>query len=119
MNVTLPTRLLAGSRVAIGLALFLAPATTGRAWLGDVVDDAGAKMAVRGLGARDLTIGVATLAALDDDRPPLRWLEAGIVADLADAAAALLARGDRPAIGGRDDGGRGRWRRGGRRVAAA
>ncbi len=97
MDVKLPTRLLAGGRVAIGLALFLAPATAGRAWLGDVVDDAGAKIAIRGLGARDLTIGVATLVALEDDGPPLRWLEAGIVADLADATAVLLARRERPA----------------------
>lgn len=87
------SRLLAGGRVAIGLALFLAPARTARGWMGDVVDTPGASLAIRGLGARDVAIGVGQLAALAREDPSLDgWLEAGAVADAADAAAAVLAR---------------------------
>lgn len=89
-------RTLAGSRIAIGLALFVAPAVSARTWLGDGVDDPGTRMAIRGLGARDVALGVGTLAALEADAPVHRWLEAGAAADLGDAAAAVLARRDRP-----------------------
>lgn len=91
------TRLLAAGRVAIGLGLFAAPATAARSWLGDAVDDAGTRMATRGLGARDVALGVGTLVALRDDGPVRPWLDAGVAADLADATAAVLARGERPA----------------------
>lgn len=89
-------RLVAGARTAIGIALFVAPATAGRGWIGRSVEDAGTRMAVRGLGARDVAIGVGMLAALEGDGSPDRWLEAGAVADLADAASAVLARDERP-----------------------
>jgi hypothetical protein len=89
-------RFLAGTRVAIGLALFVAPRQAARSWLGDAVDDAGARMGVRGLGARDVALGAGLLAAIEDGGSPDRWLEAGAVADLADAAAVLMAREERP-----------------------
>lgn len=93
-------RALAGGRVAIGLALFVAPAAAGRAWLGDAVDDAGGRIAVRALGARDVVLGVGTWTALDTDADlpgAPRWLEAGAAADLADATAVALSRRGRPA----------------------
>lgn len=97
MDPTLLARLLAGGRVALGLALFVAPRQAARTWIGDDVDQAGTRMAIRGLGARDVALGAGLLAALEAGGSTHRWLEAGAVADLADAAAVLIARDERPA----------------------
>ncbi|MFA9428989.1 hypothetical protein [Egicoccus sp. AB-alg2] len=94
MDVRLATRCLAATRIGLGLALFLAPRRVARGWIGDDADRPGAAAAVRGLGARDVALGVGMLAAIDDrqdDADLHRWIEAGIVADLADGAATLLA----------------------------
>lgn len=96
MDARTITRTLAGLRTALGTALFVAPATAGGGWIGRSVDDAGTRMAVRGLGARDVALGIGTLTALERGGDVDGWLEAGAVADLADATAALLARTDRP-----------------------
>lgn len=96
MDPTLLAKLLAGGRVAIGLALFVAPRQAARRWVGDEVDETGTRMALRGLGARDVALGAGLLASLEDGASTDRWLEAGAVADLADAAAVVLARDERP-----------------------
>lgn len=96
MNPPTLARVLAVGRIAIGTALFVAPALSARSWLGDDVDDAGAKMATRGLGARDVAIGLGLLTALGGEGDPRRWLDAGVLGDLADATAAVLARDERP-----------------------
>lgn len=93
MDARLLTRLLACGRIGIGLALFAAPRTAARLWLGDDVSPRTGLLA-RGLGARDLVIGVGQLVTLDDDRDVDPWLDAGIAADTADTAAVLLARRD-------------------------
>ncbi len=97
MDPRMLTKALAAGRVAIGLALFAAPATAGRSWLGDDVDLAGTRMATRGLGARDVALGVGTFTAAHTGAPVRTWLEASAAADLADATAAILARDERPA----------------------
>jgi hypothetical protein len=52
-------------------------------------------MAARGLGGRDLALGLATLGGLAGrDGSARRWLEAGAIADGADFVATLSARGD-------------------------
>jgi hypothetical protein len=88
-------RVLAAGRVAVGGALIAAPDVATRRWLGEVhEEDPGRAIAVRGLGARDVVLGVGLLVALrsgTDARVASRWVEAGIVADLADAAATLAA----------------------------
>lgn len=91
------SRLLAAGRVAVGLGLFLAPSRLGRGWLGEVADEPGTTVATRGLGARDLALGVGALATSDDPDRGRRWIEAGIVADVGDALATLLTADDRPA----------------------
>lgn len=96
MDARLLTRLLACGRIGIGLALFAAPRTAGRAWLGHDVTPA-ARLLARGLGARDLAIGVGQLVALDGDGDVDSWLDAGIAADTADATAAVLGRSELPA----------------------
>lgn len=97
MDPSLAARLLAGGRVAFGLALFVAPRQTARTWIGDAVDDPGTRMAIRGLGARDVALGAGLLAALEGGGATHRWLEAGAAADLGDLAAAALGRDARPA----------------------
>lgn len=93
MDLRLITRLLACGRVGIGLALFAAPRTAARLWLGHDVSVSTGLLA-RGLGARDLVIGVGQLVALDADDDIGPWLDAGAAADIADTAAVVLARGD-------------------------
>ncbi|WP_052667298.1 hypothetical protein [Nitriliruptor alkaliphilus] len=86
---------LAGARVAVGVALVAAPDVATRRWLGSLTeDDPGRQVAVRGIGARDVALGIGALVALRDDAAPrqaARWLEAGVVADLADAGAIAVA----------------------------
>lgn len=86
---------LAGSRIVVGVALVAAPGAATRRWLGSSSEhDPGREIAVRGLGARDVVLGVGTLVALrsgSEVRQAARWLEAGVVADLADAAATAVA----------------------------
>lgn len=93
--VRLLARGLAGGRIAIGAALVALPDATARRWLGGAGEgDPGRQVAIRGLGARDVVLGVGTLVALRDGgdvRSAARWLEAGVVADLADAASTAIA----------------------------
>ena len=91
MDARLLTRLFACARIGIGLALFAAPRTAARLWLGHEVSP-GAGVLARGLGARDLALGVGQLVTLDADRDVEPWMDAAIAADTADAAAVLLAR---------------------------
>lgn len=88
-------RALGAGRIAVGVALVAVPALATRQWLGETdEDDTGRAIAVRGLGARDIVLGVGTLVALRpgaDRREAARWIEAGVVADLADAAATIVA----------------------------
>jgi hypothetical protein len=86
---------LAAGRIAVGVALVAAPDGATRRWLGTRSEgDPGREVAVRGLGARDVVLGVGTLVALrsgGEVRQAARWIEAGIVADLADAASTAVA----------------------------
>lgn len=91
MDARLLTRLLACGRVGIGAALFAAPRTAARLWLGGDVS-AGTALLARGLGARDMAIGVGQLVTLDNGGDVRPWIEAGVAADTADATATLLGR---------------------------
>ncbi len=84
---------LAAGRVAIGTAAFAAPAIVGRDWLGGVAESAGTKIALRGLGARDVAIGIGLLATLDEPARARNWVEAGVLADAGDFVATALGRG--------------------------
>lgn len=96
MNASTLARVVAVSRLAFGLALFVAPTPAARGWLGRDAQRSGTRLAVRGLGARDVVLAVGTLASLDDRDTARRWLDATITADLSDVGAALLeSRGQR------------------------
>lgn len=101
MDARTIARITAAGRIGIGIALFAAPATSGRLWFSRDLGTAG-QTALRGLGARDVAIGVGSLLALDDDGDASGWIDAGIVADAADTAAILLAAKDldrKPVVG--------------------
>ena len=87
-------RLIAAGRVGIGTALLFAPKLAGRRWIGEAADRRGTQVALRGLGGRDLALGIGTLLALRHDAPIRGWVEAGSLADGTDAAATLLAGDD-------------------------
>lgn len=91
MDPRLLIRLLACGRIGLGVALFAAPRTAARLWLGRDVSPAAGVLA-RGLGARDLALGIGMLVTVDDGNDVDPWMDAGVVADTADAAAVLMAR---------------------------
>ena len=79
-------RLLSIGRVAFGALMVLAPRRAARLWTGESEESAISAMAVRGLGARDLAIGMGTL---EEDGDVAGWLRAGMVSDAGDALGVL------------------------------
>ncbi|MCW3013870.1 MAG: hypothetical protein JWO02_962 [Solirubrobacterales bacterium] len=92
-------RILAGGRVLIGVALVVLPEQSSRPWLGDVSATAGAQVAVRALGIRDVLLGAITLHTLSHPQVGARWLQACAVADTVDAVATYAARDELPTAG--------------------
>ena len=85
-------RITAAGRVAIGAALLVAPQAVTRAWTGPTGALPGAKLLGRGLGVRDLMLGVGVINALDRGDPRAQdWVRASAVADVGDAVATALA----------------------------
>ena len=85
---------IAAGRLAFGLGLFAAPERLARGWLGADAGRAPAKIALRGLGARDIAISAGTLAALGDEEALAQWVAAAIGCDACDVLATLLAPAD-------------------------
>jgi hypothetical protein len=81
--------------VLVGGFLVLAPGRAISLWTGGPPTPA-ARLAARGLGARDVVLGVGTLAALAGKGSAGRWLRGAAAADAADFAATLAAIGDLP-----------------------
>jgi hypothetical protein len=97
MNAALIARLVAAGRVGFGVALTLTPERMATPWLGSDAARPGTRVAIRGLGARDLALGAGALAATAAD---LRlWVAAGIVADTADLVATVAAGDSLPLAG--------------------
>ena len=76
-------------RIVVGAALFLAPRRVARGWTGEHSHETTSALALRGMGARDLALGVGILAALERGAPVRGWLEAGVLSDAADAVGTL------------------------------
>ena len=83
-----------GFRVAYGAALIVAPDKVTKSWLGSL-DDA-SRVALRGLGAREVGLHVLAIAAVLDDAPVKPLLAASIAGDLSDVLATALGRGGLP-----------------------
>src|SRR5438270_12862033 len=91
METTQQSRVLGAIRLGVGSALVAAPGWAGRIWVGPGADGPGSKVFARAVGARDVALGVRILSASDDSGQSRDWLMSGIMADLADAAATLIA----------------------------
>src|SRR3954452_25082957 len=78
-------------RAGVGAALVAAPGWAGRIWVGPGADGAGSKVFARAVGARDVALGARVLRAARNGEEAREWLRAGFVADMADAAATILA----------------------------
>lgn len=89
---------LALGRVAFGAALVVAPRPATAVWTGQPPVDERALMLARGLGVRDLALGLGCLSALRaDDRSQLRaWFAASGLSDATDGASTLAARATLP-----------------------
>jgi hypothetical protein len=85
-----------GLRVAYGLALIAAPERLTRAWLGAAGGTAPTQVALRGLGAREIALHGAALAAAVAGAPVRPWLAVSVAGDLSDIAATAAAGGPLP-----------------------
>jgi hypothetical protein len=83
---------LAGLRIAYGAALVAAPARTTRPWIGPGAELSATRVAVRGLGAREVFLHAGALAAAITGAPVRPWLIASIGGDCADIASTFAAR---------------------------
>jgi hypothetical protein len=87
---------LAWARIGIGAMCFVAPRMTIKIWLGERADEPVSKIGIRGIGARDVAIGLGILHSLDNGGSPRKWLEASVMADAADAISTLGSWRDLP-----------------------
>ncbi len=83
--------MLSVARAAIGALLIVAPGVAGGRWIGDVAHDRRTKIAIRGLGARDLALGLGALRALDRGEPVRPWAQLAALGDASDAVSSILA----------------------------
>lgn len=90
-------RTVAVGRVGFGIALFATPERLTERWLGPDARRGGARVAVRGLGARDLALGLGALISPPAALAP--WVLGGIVADVGDLLATATADGSVPLSG--------------------
>ena len=100
MEQTDIARAVAAGRVLIGTALSVAPAPAAAGWIGRDVASPGTQAMVRGLGARDLGLGLGVLYAASRGSGLRPWLAASALADAADFAATAI-HGDKFPSSGR------------------
>jgi hypothetical protein len=90
------TRILAASvlglRVAYGVALIAAPARLTKRWLGPAVERDPTRVALRGLGAREVLLHAGGLAAALGGGAVRPWLAASVAGDVSDIAATAAGR---------------------------
>ena len=98
MDAVKLTRAIGVARAGFGVGLLARPERLTEAWIGGDAHRAGTQVAVRGLGGRDLVLGIGALTSEGRDRQ--RWVAAGITGDLVDLTATLAA-GDRVPLRGR------------------
>jgi hypothetical protein len=89
------TAVVLGLRIAYGAGLVAAPGRLTGRWLGPAPDSA-TRVAIRGLGAREIALHCAALHAAFSGRPLRPWLMASMAGDLSDIAATAAARDGLP-----------------------
>ena len=97
MTAPMIARFVAAGRIGFGVALIVAPERVTSPWLGSDAGRPGARVVTRGLGARDLALGVGALAAADSELQP--WVAGAIVADTVDLVATVAAGRSLPLTG--------------------
>ncbi len=86
-----------GLRIAYGAGLLAAPDKVTKRWLGPGREAAAATVALRGLGAREVAVHGAGLAAALRGAPIQPWLAVSIAGDVSDIAATTASRRGLPA----------------------
>lgn len=82
-------RFLGALRVGLGIGMFLAPRRVLKTWTGEADRSLPSTLALRGMAARDIALGMGLLMAIENGSPQRGWLEAGALADAGDALATL------------------------------
>lgn len=78
-------------RLGLGIGMFLMPRRVLKSWTGENAGDLPSTLALRGMAGRDVAIGLGLLMAIENDSPKRGWLEAGALADAADATGTILS----------------------------
>ncbi|HEU0019599.1 MAG TPA: hypothetical protein VFQ14_04840 [Thermoleophilaceae bacterium] len=86
--------LFAVGRLAFGAGLMAVPDKVAGGWIGEDARRPAVKIAVRGLGARDIALSAGALATRDDPARLAGWVAAAIGCDLADMAITLATPAD-------------------------
>ncbi len=81
-----PLMVYALGRILFGVAALVAPAPAGRALAGEGGAASDAKAFLRGMGGREIGLGLGLLAALRTGERVRPWLIAGVLADSGDIA---------------------------------
>src|ERR687895_2756632 len=84
-------RVMGALRVGVGVAMFVAPNKVAKSWTGDGTESLPSTLALRGMAARDIAIGLGLVKAVELGTPTRGWLEAGAFSDAGDALATLMA----------------------------
>ena len=80
-------------RILYGLVLLVSPARGTKRWLGEGAADAPpTQVALRGLGAREVAVHGAAVAAIAAGQPARPWLAASFVGDLSDVVSTTISR---------------------------
>ncbi|HUA74380.1 MAG TPA: hypothetical protein VL988_06455 [Solirubrobacteraceae bacterium] len=99
MNARRAAGLLAVGRMALGVAVLLAPEEVTSHWLGEQARHPAVRYLAHSLGARDVVLGALALATLGDGRRAAQAQLACAAADAVDAVATVAARESLPAVG--------------------
>lgn len=81
-----PLTLYATGRILFGVAALVAPGTAGRILAGDGGAAPDAQAFLRGMGGREIGLGLGLLAMIRTDGPVKPWLVAALLADSSDIA---------------------------------
>lgn len=86
-------------RIAFGAALIAVPDRLGESWLGEGGKTVPARVALRGLGARDAAVGLAMVLSAGDPGRGHHWARLSATGDVVDVVATVAARGLLPRSG--------------------
>lgn len=78
-------------RILAGAVLLLLPRLGTKVWTNEDTSDATTDLALRGMGVRDVALGVGLVTSLEKGAPVRGWLEAGALVDAGDAFATLTS----------------------------